>query len=289
MEFRKIIYFLKVAETLNFRRAAEELFISPQALSKHIRDLEQVLGYSLFRRSTTKVELTEDGTIFYTRFCRLWKEWQNAWKESTRKPTVRFCYFIGSAESECLQSLINVLAEQYSEWELEMAALDLAQVVRNIQNGQADLGYTAIPDSESYAGCEQFPIQKLPTLVYMPQNHPLVEYEHVTMEDLLRSKFLFVKGTEIRHGSIFDTIKEHGHTVYVNDNISLMSAIRTGKGIALLPVQDQFLKYPGITARPLEESIQVCFVLGLVWKKGHMLDRHFRQIGSQLRMEDCLN
>jgi len=82
MEFRKVIYFLKVAETLNYRRAAAELFISPQALSKHIQDLEHILGYTLLRRSTTKVELTDEGKVFYTRFRRVWDEWQAAWEES---------------------------------------------------------------------------------------------------------------------------------------------------------------------------------------------------------------
>ena len=40
-EFRHLSYFLMVAETLNFRQAAENLFISQPGLSRQIQQLEQ--------------------------------------------------------------------------------------------------------------------------------------------------------------------------------------------------------------------------------------------------------
>ena len=41
-DFQKIQYFIKVASTLNFTKAAQELYISPQALNKQIARLEAV-------------------------------------------------------------------------------------------------------------------------------------------------------------------------------------------------------------------------------------------------------
>ena len=52
MEFRRIEYFLVLAEKLNYAKAANELCISSQALTKQIQLLEEELGTKLFERTT---------------------------------------------------------------------------------------------------------------------------------------------------------------------------------------------------------------------------------------------
>lgn len=71
MELRHLRYFVEVAETLNFSRAAERLKVAQPALSKQIRDLEDQLGAQLFQRTTTKVALTEVGHYFRQEVRRL--------------------------------------------------------------------------------------------------------------------------------------------------------------------------------------------------------------------------
>ena len=63
MNFLELRYFVAVAEILNISKAAELLFISQQALSKHIRNLEQSLGTPLFKRSP-RLTLTYMGERF---------------------------------------------------------------------------------------------------------------------------------------------------------------------------------------------------------------------------------
>ena len=58
---KKVIWFLTVAETLNFSSAAEMLGVSQQAVSKAIIKLEDELGLKLFRRTRRSVVLTEAG------------------------------------------------------------------------------------------------------------------------------------------------------------------------------------------------------------------------------------
>ncbi|MDE7105821.1 MAG: LysR family transcriptional regulator, partial [Anaeroplasmataceae bacterium] len=54
---------LKVVETKNYTKAAEELNLTQPAVSLHIKQLEQELNVKLFRRSNHNVELTNEGQI----------------------------------------------------------------------------------------------------------------------------------------------------------------------------------------------------------------------------------
>lgn len=61
MTLVELKYLVAVAETLNFRKAAERVFVSQPALSQAIARLEEELGVQLLARSKTEVSLTEVG------------------------------------------------------------------------------------------------------------------------------------------------------------------------------------------------------------------------------------
>ena len=56
-----VFCFISVARTLSFSTTARELMISQQAVSRHIRNLEEEIGYPLFLRNYQTVELTKAG------------------------------------------------------------------------------------------------------------------------------------------------------------------------------------------------------------------------------------
>lgn len=60
IDFRLLV-FTTVARELSFTRAAEDLCISQPAVTKHIKELERLLGVSLFRRSGNRIALSEGG------------------------------------------------------------------------------------------------------------------------------------------------------------------------------------------------------------------------------------
>ena len=65
MELRQINTFLVVAETLNFTRASEQLFLAQSSVSAQIRALEDDLGVKLFDRIGRRIYLSDAGKDFY--------------------------------------------------------------------------------------------------------------------------------------------------------------------------------------------------------------------------------
>ena len=63
MELRQLRYFVAVADTLNFSRAAESLYLSQSALSKQIQSLEASYGVRLFSYDGRKLRKTKQGEI----------------------------------------------------------------------------------------------------------------------------------------------------------------------------------------------------------------------------------
>ena len=51
------------ARHLNFTRAAQELHVTPAAVSHQIKELEEALGVSLFQRTSRHMQLTRQGQI----------------------------------------------------------------------------------------------------------------------------------------------------------------------------------------------------------------------------------
>lgn len=63
MTIQMLQYFLAIARTQNFTRAAEECFVTQPTLSRAIRDLEEELDCKLIKRTSRSVELTEAGEV----------------------------------------------------------------------------------------------------------------------------------------------------------------------------------------------------------------------------------
>ena len=71
MQIEELVEFVTLAKVLNYRKAADCLFMSPSTLSKRISGLESKLGVTLFERSTSSVQITEDGERMYLKAVRV--------------------------------------------------------------------------------------------------------------------------------------------------------------------------------------------------------------------------
>lgn len=66
-DYNQLRAFIVVAEQLSFSRAADQLGVSPSALSQMVRNLEDHLGMRLLHRTTRNVSLTEVGENLFQR------------------------------------------------------------------------------------------------------------------------------------------------------------------------------------------------------------------------------
>src|ERR1700757_4629689 len=64
MDIQALKNFLRLAETLHFTKTSEQVFMAQPALSRQIKQLEQTVGASLFKRDKRNVSLTKAGVYF---------------------------------------------------------------------------------------------------------------------------------------------------------------------------------------------------------------------------------
>ena len=76
MNINELKYFIKVADQGSLSRAANELYISYQGLSKSIKNLETELDCPLFEKLGSGYKLTEYGDELYPAAKRIVSEWE---------------------------------------------------------------------------------------------------------------------------------------------------------------------------------------------------------------------
>src|ERR1700753_1213511 len=64
MDIQTLKNFIKLADTLHFTKASEQVFMAQPALSRQIKQLEQSIGAELFKRNKRNVTLTKAGVYF---------------------------------------------------------------------------------------------------------------------------------------------------------------------------------------------------------------------------------
>ena len=140
---RQLSCFKEVATHRSFSRAAQALSMSQPALSSAIRELETLLGTSLFDRSTHHVRLTAAGEAV-----RPQVEWMtNNFVQGVQDLQQLLKYQADTIRIACIPSTTHLLAPWLSEWQSTHPVVDLKlQDMRNddlldaVSTGSADIG-----------------------------------------------------------------------------------------------------------------------------------------------------
>lgn len=156
MNQRQIESFLAVAETGNFTRAAERLYISQPAVSKQVLSLEEELGFLLLIREYHKdVQLTEAGKLYYDFFHKVMEEYKTVYEQAQQyrkkvRGTIRLGILTGWKIQDKLQNILEQMKQNYPEIEVWMSFADLEPLRKAAESGKLDLIFT-IRDSVKVA------------------------------------------------------------------------------------------------------------------------------------------
>lgn len=103
--------FLSVAENLSFLKAAEELFISQPAMTRHIKELESKLNRILFEWKGNKIYLTKAGKLTYRHLITIKQHYRELGFELGRlNGTFNGTLRIGASSSISQYLVTNVIA-----------------------------------------------------------------------------------------------------------------------------------------------------------------------------------
>lgn len=240
MEMHQVRYFLTVARTLNFTRAAEQCNVSQPALTRAIRQLEEELSGELLRREGKHSHLTELGQ-------RMLPLMQQCYESAMAAKLVASSLKKGAAQplSVALSYTIDMhlLLPALSEMQRAIGGLQLkllrrggAELRELLQKGGVELA-VAGTIGQAWDRLDAWPLFEEQFELVVQRDHPLANAEAIDVDQLSGYCLLIGEQCEAAQ-SLVDTLHERNVTVaghrldWTEDIVGLVGA---GQGIALLP------------------------------------------------------
>ena len=148
MEIKQLRAFLAVANARSFLGAAEMLYVSRQAVSKTVTQLEDELGVKLFVRSQNGVELPPAGAYFFPQARTLVADFDRLQRDMTRfehspRQQLRLCLAVG-VNTMLTRAIMDYAHAHAAELELQLIVcrdLDCDSVLTNYR-ADAVLSFT---------------------------------------------------------------------------------------------------------------------------------------------------
>lgn len=139
MELRHLRYFVAVADTLHFSRAAERLNLTQPALSRQIRDLEEELGVALLRRHGAQTTLTPAGARFFARSQEILAATERAVDDARAAARVlRFGHY-GALWADYYAPALRAFVRRFPKRTLQPVELSPAELAVALRRGELDM------------------------------------------------------------------------------------------------------------------------------------------------------
>lgn len=281
MNWQHLNYFLTVAKTENFSKAARELFISTSALSKAIKNLENEIGLPLFEKSGRNSILNQDGKIF--------KEYVY---EATQKieAGLQFVHernglFRGhirlsgnyTMNGGFLPSVLTGFRTSYPDITYFLKYNLSYQTLSNVLAGITDLGFCGnySPDESNYKKLDRYLLYKENIVVIAPKDHWLAKQKYIDFRMLAKESFITFLNVNAggMNEAFWNLSKESGFipkiTFEVPDDYSIVSLVSEGHGIAIVP-DSKYLKLKKVAVIEFKDHIPQRKQY-MVWRKDAFL------------------
>jgi len=184
---RQLRYFAVLGEELNYRRAADRLFITQPALSTAIKQLEKAFGVVLLNRNTREVSLTDLGAAWLPQVQQAIRGVDAVVENlvtlsGTRRGRLRLGYLIGTG-ADLLFRIMRGFESAYPDISVDPVEFDFADPTAGLADGTSEIALIRPPvdlpehrmlmlDSESWVAC-------------LPRDHRLAERTSVEISELL--------------------------------------------------------------------------------------------------------
>lgn len=276
IDIRQLRYFVTLAETLHFGRAAERLHVTQPPLSRQVAALEKDLGVRLFDRHSRKVRLTHAGKRFLA---------------DSRAVLVAFdeaCRNVRLAEAGELGELtvgfmmhaaygsVPLLTQRFvsarPQVRLHLREILPSEIPAKVLNGELDAGIAFSP--EPVRGLASAVMHREPLCLALPAGHSLCVETLITPDMLAREPILASPAaiTPSLRKAILGFFARAGTEPEIRLETQLqqtiVSLVAEGIGLALVPASLDRLRMGGVEFRPLEQAPTIEQVL--VWRPANL-------------------
>ncbi|MFO0863286.1 MAG: LysR family transcriptional regulator [Gemmataceae bacterium] len=184
MEFDQLRYFLVVAETANFTKAAKRLGISQSALSRSIQKLETELGQPVLERKSRSVALTAAGVMLQVRSQQILSMIEDTKAEITddgRSGRVRIGV-IPTIGPYFVPNVLRRFAKEFPQATLVVQENTTETLIESCRQGEIDVAILALPVHAKYLDTEVLFEEEL--LLVLPCDHPLTQTRKLRLRDV---------------------------------------------------------------------------------------------------------
>jgi DNA-binding transcriptional LysR family regulator len=252
--------FVRVVEQGTIAAAAELEHIAAPAVSKRLRELEELFGTPLLVRTNKGIAPTAAGVNLSVLARDLLDDMRNivlrmkAFSDGLRG-TVRALVNI-SAASTCMPALVKSFSERYPEVHVSLLERDSLTITESVAANVAEIGiFTRLPHG---ADIEVHPFRRDELKVLVPADHALASRKHVTFAETLDYEHVVLHaGTHLRF-QMLNAANQSGKSlrekVEVSSYDALCKMVQVGMGVGILPASNaELYRLPGTRTLRLDE------------------------------------
>jgi DNA-binding transcriptional LysR family regulator len=259
IELRHLRYFLAVAETLHFGRAAKKLGMAQPPLSQQIKRLEALVGAPLFERTTRGVTLTAAGTMLRERatatMARLADDLEQTRRVARGEEGRLTVGFSGSVMFTELPAAIQQYRRAYPRVEVQLREMWTSEQLTALADGSIDVGF--LRDGERRPELAITPLLREPFHVVLPADHKLRRRRTVDPASLEGEPFVLFSRRmgNLAYDRTMRCCLDAGFLPTIVQEApqfpTLIRLVAAGLGISLVPTCVATVAFPGAIYRPI--------------------------------------
>jgi len=288
MEMHQLRYFLAVAKTGNFSRAAEECHVAQPSLSQQILKLEDELGEPLFERLRSRAVLTVAGELLRKRAETILKEAEQARREvGDLNGEIRGKVTLGvipTIAPYLLPSIARGFIKSHPRVELVMHEEITPRLLSSLESNELDLAIMSQPFGSSRIHMHQLFTEEL--LLVLPAGHPLLKKTRISLDDLAPEKFILMQEGHCLGDQALQFCREGGFHPQITCRSAqvetIQGLVQAGLGVSLIPAMarktpcPRQLEYRSISGKKPTRSIT------LHWQANRQFSRAATALKSYL-------